>query len=82
MKSRTLPLFVALTAPLMLGACGLRGPLYLPEDRPQVAGEGAQPAPAAAGGKSDTPVAQPAPQAQKRDRAAQASEQVAPQPAN
>ncbi|MEQ1579377.1 MAG: lipoprotein [Steroidobacteraceae bacterium] len=75
-------LIVALTAPLMLGACGLRGPLYLPEDKPQVAGEGALPAPAATGGKSDVSVPQPAPQAQKRDRATQSTEQVAPQPAN
>lgn len=81
MKSCMHALIVALTAPVMLGACGLRGPLYLPEDKPQVASEGALPA-AAATGKSDAPVTQPAPQAQKRDRATQSTEQAAPQPAN
>lgn len=82
MKSCIQPLVVALISSVMLGGCGLRGPLYLPEDKPQVASDGAQPAPAAAGAKADTPVPQPAPQAQKRDRATQSAEQPTAPPAN
>ena len=82
MKSSIQALLVALTASLMLGGCGLRGPLYLPEDKPQVASKGAQPAPAATGEKSDPSVPQPAPQAQKRDRATTPAAQPAPRSAN
>jgi predicted small lipoprotein YifL len=82
MKSCMQALIIALIGSLMLGGCGLRGPLYLPEDKPQVASDGAQPAPAATGTKADTSVSQPAPQAQKRDRATTPAEQPAPQSAN
>lgn len=82
MKSCIPVIVVALLAPLMIGGCGLRGPLYLPEDKPQVASEGAQPADADTDGKLDASVPQPAPQAQKRDRTTQPVEQPAPQPAN
>lgn len=82
MKSCIQVFVFALLPPLMLGGCGLRGPLYLPEDKPQVAGEGAQPAAADTSGKPDASVPQPAPQAQKRDRTTQPVEQPAPQPAN
>ncbi len=82
MRSCILASIVALNTPLMLGGCGLRGPLYLPEDKPEVATEGAQPAPAATGVKSDASVPQPAPQAQKRDRTSQSAERPAPESAN
>jgi predicted small lipoprotein YifL len=82
MKSCIQVFVVALLVPPMLGGCGLRGPLYLPEDKPQVESEGAQPAAADPSGKPDASAPQPAPQAQKRDRATQPVEQAAPLPAN
>mgnify|MGYP006390364847 CR=1 FL=1 len=82
MKSCIPMLVVVLMIPPMLGGCGLRGPLYLPEDKPQVANEGAQPAAAEEGGKPDVSVPQPAPQAQKRERTTPTAEQPVPQPAN
>jgi len=78
MKSCIPLLVLASFAPLLLGGCGLRGPLYLPEDRPQVAAEVMQPDTSATAGKSDTAP----PQAQKRDRTTQSAEQPAPQPTN
>lgn len=82
MKSCIQVFVVALQGPLVLGGCGLRGPLYLPEDKSQVVSEGAQPAAADPSGKTEPSVPQPAPQAQKRDRATQSVEPPAPQPAN
>lgn len=82
MKASIPLLVLASLAPLLLGGCGLRGPLYLPEDRPQVATEVTQPATSATAEKSDVVLPQPAPQAQKRDRTTQPAEQPAPQPTN
>jgi predicted small lipoprotein YifL len=82
MKSSIQTLVASSIISLMLSGCGLRGPLYLPEDKAQVASDGAQPAPVASDTKADASVPQPAPQAQKRDRATQATEQPAPSPAN
>jgi len=66
MKTALPPFLLAFLA-LGLGGCGLRGPLYLPDQKPASAGSGAQSE--AAGAKPDGTVPQPAPQAQKRDRA-------------
>ncbi len=82
MKSSLTVFLLATLMPLVLGGCGLRGPLYLPEAKPPVAGDGAQPAAATPGEKVDPTVPQPAPQAQKRDRTTQPGEQPASEPAN
>ncbi len=82
MKPSIPVLVLATLLPLALGGCGLRGPLYLPEANPPVAGGGAQPAAATTSDKVDPTVPQPAPQAQKRDRTTQSEEPPASQPAN
>lgn len=74
-------LFAALivaSSGLLLG-CGLRGPLYLPEDKARPEGEAARPA-APEDGKISTP--QPAPQAQKRERPGGTSVPLTTPPAN
>lgn len=57
-------LCLALIALAALCACGLRGPLYLPDDKQ--AADAEQAAPGNGSGKSRRPA--PAPQSQKRDR--------------
>lgn len=82
MKACIPNLILASLVAVVLGGCGLRGPLYLPEAKPAVAVDGARPEASTTGGKADPSVPQPAPQAQKRDRTTQPSEQPAAQPAN
>jgi predicted small lipoprotein YifL len=63
----------ALAAAVLLAGCGLKGALYLPEDKPAQVD-----APAAPGAtpvrRPPTPI--PAPQAQKKDRASDAQRSV------
>lgn len=65
MRPLALTLILAVTA-AGAGGCGLRGPLYLPNDPSRGQSEAARPAEEEGDAKVTTP--QPAPQAQKRDR--------------
>lgn len=82
MKSRRIKFVLASLVALGIGGCGLRGPLYLPENTPPVASDGARPAASNGSEKVDPTVPLPAPQAQKRDRTTQPAGQTAPQTAN
>jgi predicted small lipoprotein YifL len=77
---RSLVATLILTSSSLMLGCGLRGPLYLPEEKAGTEAEAAQPAAPAEEGKIVSP--QPAPQAQKRDRPANTTDPQSQAPAN